>query len=107
MPITTLTQSPSPRIPISGDQSARVAETNRTATSQTSAHTPFDIPEIVSFGLNIKLPAELETRTVGELLDGIRNGTWREPILRLRSLPYNSAEQKKAKEYLQIGRAHV
>ena len=100
MPTTTLTQSPSPRIPISGDQSTRVAETSRTATSQTSAHTPFDIPEIVSFGLNIKLPAELETRTVGELLDGIRNGTWREPILRLRSLPYNSAEQKKAKEYL-------
>ena len=58
---------------------------------------PLNIPEKVSFGLNIKKPAELATRTAGELLEGIRDGIWREPILRMRSLPYDCAEQRKAK----------
>jgi hypothetical protein len=59
-----------------------------------------EIPETVSFGLNIKIPAELVTRPAGELLEGIRDGTWREPVLRMRSLSHNGAEQRRAKTKL-------
>ena len=61
---------------------------------------PLDIPERVSFGLNVKKPAELETRPVGVLLEGIRDGTWREPVLQMRSLPHDGDEQQKEKKKL-------
>ena len=59
-----------------------------------------DIPSRVSFGLDITKPGKLETRTTGDILRGIAFGAWQDGVLRVRSLPTDSAEQKAAKKLL-------
>lgn len=59
--------------------------------------TPAGIAAPVSFGLDVRRPDLLETRTTGNVLLGIQSGTWRETIALVRSLPRDSAEQKSAK----------
>jgi hypothetical protein len=51
----------------------------------------------VSFGLDVRQPDRLETRTTGDLLLGIRDGHWRDSVARVRSLLPDSAEQRQAK----------
>src|SRR5262245_28129867 len=51
----------------------------------------------VSFGTNIRKPGQLQTRATSEVLDGIANGEWREPVERVRSFPYGSKAQRAAK----------
>ncbi len=57
------------------------------------------LPDI-SFGLDITKPDELKTRDTGQVLLGVRDGAWRQPVELVRSLPYGSQEQKAAKERL-------
>lgn len=59
-----------------------------------------DIITPVSFGLDVTKPAMLETHTTDKVLLGIQSGVWQEPILRVRSLPRDSDEQKSAKKLL-------
>jgi len=54
----------------------------------------------VSFGLDITKPGQLETRTTGDILHGIASGAWQDGVLRVRSLPHDSADQKAAKKSL-------
>ncbi len=54
----------------------------------------------VSFGLNVKKPWELSKRSVESMLLGFREGEWRDPVERVRSLPWDSLEQKAEKERL-------
>ena len=54
----------------------------------------------VSFGLDVRRPALLETRSTGDVLLDIQSGVWQEPVLRVRSLPHDSDEQKAAKKLL-------
>jgi hypothetical protein len=56
-----------------------------------------DITALVSFGLDIRRPGLLETRTTGEVLHGIASGAWRESVARVRELSANSPEQNAAK----------
>jgi len=56
-----------------------------------------DIPARVSFGLDVTKPGQLETRTTGDILRGIASGAWQDGVLRVRSLPHDSKEQKAAK----------
>ena len=51
----------------------------------------------ISFGENILRPDRLETRNTQEVLLGIRDGYWEDAVTRVRSLPADSPEQKKAK----------
>lgn len=51
----------------------------------------------VSYGTDIRRPAQLETRTTGELLRAVRDGEWSEAIQQLRALPDDSSAQRKAK----------
>jgi len=54
-------------------------------------------PAKISFGLDVRKPDRLETRTTGEVLHGIASGEWRDAVTRVRELPADSAEQKAAK----------
>jgi hypothetical protein len=54
----------------------------------------------ISFGLDVRQPARLETRGTGEVLRGILRGDWRDAVGRVRELPADSAEQKAAKVQL-------
>ncbi len=54
-------------------------------------------PVEISFGLDVRRPGLLETRSTGDVLLGIQSGAWREPVARVRSSPPDSAEQKTAK----------
>jgi hypothetical protein len=56
-----------------------------------------DISAPVSFGLDIRRPGLLETRTTGEVLHSIASGAWREPVARVRELAADSPEQNAAK----------
>jgi len=51
----------------------------------------------ISFGLDVRQPARLETRGTGAVLRGILRGDWREPVARVRELPADSQEQREAK----------
>ena len=51
----------------------------------------------VSFGLDVRRPDLLETRSTGDVLLDIQSGAWQETVARVRSLPHDSAEQKTAK----------
>jgi hypothetical protein len=62
--------------------------------------TPANISAPVSFGLNVRRPQELQTRTTGDVLVSIRDGEWREPILDLRTMPSDSDQQREAKRNL-------
>jgi hypothetical protein len=54
-------------------------------------------PSPISFGLNVRQPDKLVTRTTGDVLLGIQTGAWQEPVSRVRELPADSPEQKSAK----------
>ena len=54
-------------------------------------------PPSISFGLDVRQPSRLETRSTGDVLRGIASGEWRETVARVRELPADSAEQKTAK----------
>jgi hypothetical protein len=54
-------------------------------------------PAKISFGLNVREPDKLVTRTTGDVLLGIQSGAWQETVSRVRELPANSPEQKSAK----------
>jgi hypothetical protein len=54
------------------------------------------LPEI-SFGSNVRCPAQLERCNSLDVLLGIRDGAWQDTVSRVRSLPADSAEQKSAK----------
>jgi hypothetical protein len=60
--------------------------------------TPGDISARISFGLDVTKPGRLETRSTGDVLVDIQSGVWQEPVLRVRSLPHDSDEQKTAKK---------
>ena len=62
--------------------------------------TPSDISTPISFGLDVTKPGKLETRSTGDVLVDIQSGVWQEPVLRVRSLPHDSDEQKAAKKLL-------
>lgn len=51
----------------------------------------------VSFGLDVRRPGLLETRSTGDVLLGIQTGAWQDIVARVRSLPPDSVEQKTAK----------
>jgi len=57
-------------------------------------------PAKISFGLNVRQPDTLATRTTGEILQGIAVGEWRDAVARVRELPADSPEQKTAKTAL-------
>lgn len=57
-------------------------------------------PTPISFGLNVRQPDVLQTRTTGSVLQGIASGAWREAVTRVRELPADSPEQKAAKTAL-------
>jgi hypothetical protein len=59
--------------------------------------TPTNISAPISFGLDVRRPGLLETRSTGDVLLGIQSGAWRDTVARVRSLPLDSAEQKAAK----------
>ena len=59
-----------------------------------------NIPTLISFGLDICRPQELQTRTTGEVLESIRDGEWREQILNLRAMTPDSDQQREAKKRL-------
>ena len=59
-----------------------------------------NIPTPISFGLNVRKPQALQARTTGDVLESIRAGEWREPILELRTMPLDSDQQRKAKQRL-------
>lgn len=59
--------------------------------------TPANISAPVSFGLDVRRPGMLETRSTGDVLRGIANGEWQETVAIVRSLPADSTEQKAAK----------
>lgn len=59
-----------------------------------------DITARVSFGLDVTQPRRLETRTTGDVLRGIASGTWQDSVLRVRSLPHDSPEQRDTKKLL-------
>jgi hypothetical protein len=59
--------------------------------------TPANISAPISFGLDVRRPGLLETRSTGEVLLGIQSGAWQDTVARVRSLPLDSAEQKAAK----------
>src|ERR1039458_36181 len=59
--------------------------------------TPADISAPVSFGLDVRRPRSLETRSTSDVLQGIQTGAWQVTVARVRSLPRDSAEQKSAK----------
>ncbi|HEX4265654.1 MAG TPA: BT4734/BF3469 family protein [Verrucomicrobiae bacterium] len=50
----------------------------------------------VSFGMNLKQPDQLENRTAGDVLNGIRDGEWRGLVERVRTLPLNEQDTAKA-----------
>ena len=54
-------------------------------------------PAEISFGLDVRRPGLLKTRSTGEVLHGIANGEWQETVALVRSLPADSTEQKAAK----------
>jgi hypothetical protein len=54
-------------------------------------------PARISFGENVREPSKLLTRTTGEVLQGIASGAWQVAVSRVRELPADSPEQKKAK----------
>jgi len=62
--------------------------------------TPANISAPISFGLDVTKPGKLETRSTGDVLVDIQSGVWQEPVLRVRSLPHDSDEQKAAKKLL-------
>ncbi len=62
--------------------------------------TPANITAPISFGLDVTKPGKLETRSTGDVLVDIQSGVWQEPVLRVRSLPHDSDEQKAAKKLL-------
>ncbi len=49
----------------------------------------------VSFGLDVMRPAELKTVATGDILEGIRDGQWREPVERVRALEGTARVQAK------------
>lgn len=55
-------------------------------------------PARISFGLDVKRPGCLETRSTGDVLLGIQSGAWHGPVALVRSLPHDSAEQDAAKK---------
>lgn len=57
-------------------------------------------PSDISFGLDVRRPAMLETRSTGDVLRGIASGEWRVPVSRVRELPADSAELRAAKTAL-------
>ncbi len=57
-------------------------------------------PAKISFGLNVREPDKLVTRTTGEVLQGIASGQWQDAVARVRQLPADSPEQKAAKTAL-------
>jgi hypothetical protein len=59
--------------------------------------TPANISAPVSFGLDVRRPGLLETRSTGDVLLGIQSGAWLDTVALVRSLPHDSAEQKSAK----------
>ena len=59
--------------------------------------TPADISAPVSFGLDVRRPDLLETRSTSDVLLGIQSGAWQDTVARVRSLPPDSTEQKEAK----------
>ena len=61
---------------------------------------PMDSAETapLSFGLDVLKPWNLRTVTTGEVLCGIRDGTWREPVNHVRSL--QGTERSEAKKLL-------
>lgn len=71
-----------------------------TASNLAAADSPDPLAAEVSFGAHIKRPADLQRRTVGCVLLGVRDGEWRDPIERLRSLPHDSPAQREAKGLL-------
>jgi hypothetical protein len=54
-------------------------------------------PAEISFGLDVRRPGLLETRSTGDVLLGIQSGAWLDTVALVRSLPHDSAEQKSAK----------
>jgi hypothetical protein len=58
---------------------------------------PIAISAPVSFGLDVRRPGLLETRSTGDVLLGIQSGAWLDTVALVRSLPHDSAEQKSAK----------
>jgi hypothetical protein len=50
----------------------------------------------ISFGDDVRQPSRLETRNTADVLFGVRDGQWREPVSRLRSLT-DPGEQRQAK----------
>ena len=117
MPTETLTKPESPRVRISGDQSARVAETSRTATNQTSADTnkivtisekPKISPKFQSliFPLTPEAQAQLEANIVSDgcrdplvVWDGILiDGHNRFDICQRHNIPFKTVEMKFADE---------
>lgn len=61
---------------------------------------PPNISTPISFGLDVTKPGMLETRSTGDVLADIQAGLWQEQVLRVRSLPHDSDEQKSAKKLL-------
>ncbi len=61
---------------------------------------PLNCPAEISFGLDVKRPGRLETRSTGEVLLDIQSGAWQDTVARVRSLPHDSPEQKAAKQAL-------
>ncbi|MEO5804411.1 MAG: BT4734/BF3469 family protein [Verrucomicrobiota bacterium] len=55
------------------------------------------LDEKISFGLDVRKPDRLGTCSTNAVLCGIRDGTWRLSVSRVRSLPSDSPEQKAAK----------
>lgn len=51
----------------------------------------------ISFGDDVRQPSRLETRNTRDVLFGIRDGSWRDSVVRVRKLPADSSEQRQAK----------
>lgn len=51
----------------------------------------------ISYGTDIRRPGELITRKTGDLLAGVRDGEWQAVVSRVRELPLDSGEQRRAK----------
>ena len=62
-------------------------------------NTPSDISVPVSFGLNIRRPGLLETRSTSDVLLGIQPGAGHEPGLRVRDCPPNFTLHKNWKAH--------
>ena len=57
-------------------------------------------PVLVSIGPDIRRPGDLHLTPLSDMLSGIGEGRWGEPVERVRALEYRSPEQREAKEVL-------